>query len=103
MFQVFFQEIANVKSGITQQVGAVNNLNSVVKGYVPKVQAVWVGQDATQFGVEVMTRLIPAMTELALAIAGINVNLTKGEEIVNQADQNCSSIVGNLAGEFGGI
>jgi hypothetical protein len=101
--QVCFNDIANVMAGIQMQQQTCLQLMDTVKGYVPQVQSVWVGEDATLFSVEVTTRLVPALLELSAAIAGININLTKTQNIVRRADAQAAYVAGHLAEEFLGI
>jgi len=101
--QVLMGDIANVQAGIKQQQQIASQLLDTIKGYIPKVQAVWVGQDATEFGNDVMRKLVPAMIELIAAIGGMNLNLSKGMEIVNQADAQVKSLASSLGDLFGGI
>lgn len=102
-FQILFPDISNVMSGIQQQQQIASQLLDTIKGYVPKVQAVWIGNDATEFGNDVMRKLVPAMLELIAAIGGMNLNLTKAQDIVRQADSQVSSLANGLGDLFGGI
>jgi uncharacterized protein YukE len=102
-FQILFPDIGNVMAGIKQQQQIASQLNDTIKGYIPKVQSVWVGQDATEFGNDVMRKLVPAMLELIAAIGGMNLNLTKAQDIVRQADNQVKSLASGLGDLFGGI
>jgi uncharacterized protein YukE len=102
-FQVIRPEIVNVISGINQQKGICSGLLDTLKSYVPKVQAAWIGGDAEEFAADCSRKLFPAMSELILAIAGINVNLTKATSAVDNMEKKCSSLVSGLADEFGSI
>lgn len=103
VFQVIRIEVNNVMSGINQQKGITSGLLDTIKSYVPKVQAAWIGGDADEFAADVARKIVPAMTELIAAFAGINLNLTKAIGIVDQCEQKCKSLVGGLADEFGAI
>jgi len=102
-FVCIFADVANVMAGIKQQQQIASQLLDTIKGYVPKVQAVWVGQDATEFGNDVMRKLVPAMMELIAAIGGMNLNLTKAQDIVRQADNQVKSLASQIGDLFGGI
>ncbi len=101
--QVIFPDISNVMSTITQQQQIASSLLDTIKGYVPKVQAVWIGTDATEFGNDVMRKLVPAMLELIAAIAGMNLNLTKAQNVIQQADNQVKGLAENISGIFNGI
>ena len=102
-FQVIRVEVTNVISGINQQKGICSGLLDTLKSYVPKVQTAWIGGDADEFAADCTRKLFPAMTELILAIAGINANLTKATSKVDDCEKKCKSLVSGLADEFGGI
>jgi uncharacterized protein YukE len=101
--QVIFPDISNVMSTITQQQQITSSLLDTIKGYVPKVQAVWIGKDATEFGNDVARKLVPAMLELIAAIAGMNLNLTKAQNVIQQADNQVKGLAENISGMFNGI
>lgn len=96
-------DVGNVMSGIGQQRQITENVLETIKGYVPKVQQSWIGGDADEFAADVARKIVPAMLELIAAIAGINLNLTKATNAVDQADSKSKSLVDNIAGLFGGI
>jgi uncharacterized protein YukE len=102
-FMMIPTDVMNVQAGIKQQQQIASQLLDTIKGYIPKVQAVWVGQDATEFGNDVMRKLVPAMIELIAAIGGMNLNLSKGMEIVNQADSQVKGLASGLSDLFGQI
>jgi uncharacterized protein YukE len=93
----------NVISGVGQQQQVVGNIMQQIQSYVPKVQQAWTGQDADKFAEDVATILIPAIMALIAAIAGVNTNLNQATSFVDQADQQCTSMVGQLGDLFGGI
>jgi len=93
-------DVDNVMAGVGQQKQITENTLDQIKSYVPKIQAAWVGSDATEFANDVQRKVIPAMLELIAAIAGINLNLTKATNIVDQADNQCQSMAQDLASEF---
>lgn len=102
-FQVLFMDVSNVMAGVTQQQQIASQALDTIKGYVPKVQAAWIGKDAEEFAKDVARKLVPAMMELIAAIAGLNLNLTKGLDIVRQADSQVSKLADQLGGVFDGI
>lgn len=102
-FQMDFSQVADAASKFTQQKSATESAQSMIKGYVPKVQGAWIGGDAEAFALEIATRLVPKYMELALAFTGINVNLTKSSESVQGADQNVSKMASQLGDTFSKI
>jgi uncharacterized protein YukE len=103
IFQVIRVEVNNVMSGINQQKGVASNVLDTIKSYIPKVQAAWIGGDADEFAADVNRKIVPAMIELIAAIGGVNLNLTKAVNIVDNCEKKCRSLVGGLADEFGAI
>jgi len=58
---------------------------------------------ADAFAADVAKKIIPAITQLIAAMAGINLNLVSATEIVDKADSECTSMVNELANTFGSI
>jgi WXG100 family type VII secretion target len=98
--RVDVQDIMSKVSSQHQQTGGVMDQ---IKSYVPMVQGSWKGGDADEFAQDVGRKLVPAITELMLAIAGINVNLTKGTNIMDNADKQTKSLADGLGDVFGKI
>jgi uncharacterized protein YukE len=88
---------------IQQQQQATTQVMDTIKSYVPMVQASWIGGDADAFAADVARKIIPAITQLIAAMAGINLNLVSATEIVDKADAECKSMVADLASTFDGI
>lgn len=97
VLQFVRDQVENVSATVGQQKQMTENVMSTIQSYVPKVQAAWIGGDADEFAADVMRKLIPALMQLIAAIAGINTNLAKGTDIMNQAD----SKVGGMASQLG--
>lgn len=102
-FQFLRGEVENVMAGITQQQTIASNLLDTLKGYVPKVQASWIGGDADEFAQDVARKLVPAMVELIAAIGGINLNLTKAISALDNADQKAKGMANQLGDLFAQI
>jgi hypothetical protein len=104
MFLLFIRGgVEQVMSGISQQQQITTGVLDTIKSYVPTVQQVWTGNDATEFGNDVGRKLVPATLELIAAIAGVNLNLTKSTNIVDQADNQSQKLGEELGQEFGQI
>jgi uncharacterized protein YukE len=103
MLQFLRGEVSNVISGVGQQQQIVSGVLDQIKSYVPKVQSSCIGGDADEFAADVARKVVPAMTELILAIAGINVNLSKATSAVDSGDSKAKGMVGQLADLFGSI
>lgn len=104
MFLLFIAaQVMQVSSGVKQQQQICQQALDTIKGYVPTVQAVWTGNDATEFGNDVQRKLVPASLELIAAIAGFDLNLTKSTNIVSQADNQSKGMAEELGQEFGQI
>jgi WXG100 family type VII secretion target len=96
-------DVENVISGVSQQQQVVSQTLDTIKSYIPRVQSAWIGGDADEFAADVMRKIVPAMLELIAAIAGINLNLTKATNIVDQADSKVKSLADGLGDLFSGI
>ncbi len=96
-------EVDNVMAGISQQQSLASNLLDTLKGYVPKVQASWIGGDADEFAQDVTRKLVPAMVELIAAIGGINLNLTKATSTLDNADKKAKGLADQLGDLFAQI
>lgn len=100
LFQFLRPEVSNVMSGINQQKSMVDGLLSQINSVVPKVQSAWIGGDADEFAADVQRRIVPAMIELIAAIGGINLNLTKATDVVDQADNKVKGLANQLGDLF---
>lgn len=104
MFLQFLRDqVENVVSTIGQQQGIASNVLSQIRSFIPKVQSAWIGGDADEFAADVNRKLVPAMVELIAAIGGINLNLNKATEIVDQADTKVKGLADNLGDLFAQI
>jgi hypothetical protein len=60
---------------------------SIVKGFGPKVQSAWIGGDADEFNTDIGRKLVPKYIEFALALTGVQVNLTKSSDTASSGDK----------------
>ena len=95
--------VEDVMSKVGSQQQQAQGLMDQVKGYVPKVQSAWKGGDEKEFEADVARKLVPAMTELIAAIAGINLNLSKATRVMDSADSKVKSLANGLGDMFGKI
>ena len=103
MLQFLRGEVSNVIAGVGQQQQIVSGVMDQIKSYVPKVQSSWIGGDAEEFAADVARKIIPAITELIAAIAGINLNLNKATSAVDSGDAKAKGLVSQLGDLFGQI
>jgi len=99
-FQYVSSGVSDAAVKFIQQKNTTDSSQSIIKGFVPKVQGAWIGGDAEEFAADIARRLVPKYVELALAFTGINVNLTKSNESVQGADQNASKMASQLGDTF---
>ena len=92
--------VQELMSKVKKQHSLAEDLLQQVRGYGPTVQTAWRGGDADEFVADIGRKFVPAMMELIMAIAGVNVNLTKATETVDNADKKAKSLVDGLADEF---
>jgi uncharacterized protein YukE len=103
VLQFLREQVENVMSGVSQQKEITTNVMETIKSYIPMIQQAWVGDDATEFANDVMRKIIPAILELIAAIGGVNLNLSKATQIVDQADAKVKSLASGLGDLFNGI
>jgi uncharacterized protein YukE len=104
MFLQFLRtDVSNVMSTVGQQQQIGGQVLDTIKGFVPKVQSAWIGGDEDEFAADVARKIVPAMTELIAAIAGINLNLTSATDIIDQADSKSQGMANQLGDLFGQI
>jgi uncharacterized protein YukE len=104
MFLQFVRSgVEQVMSGISQQQQITTAVLDTVKSYVPTVQQAWTGNDANEFAADIARKYVPANLELIAAIAGVNLNLTKSTNIVDQADNESKKAADELGQEFGQV
>lgn len=103
LFQFVRSAVQEQMQRIQQQQQATTQVMDTIKGYVPMVQASWIGGDADAFAADVARKIIPAITQLIAAIAGINLNLVSATEIVDKADSECKSMISDLTSTFESI
>jgi len=103
IFQFLRNDVSGVMSTVKKQQGQADDVLNQIKGFVPKVKGAWIGGDADEFEADVARKLVPAMTELILAIAGINVNLTQATSTIDGADSKIKGLASKLGDIFGKI
>ncbi len=103
LFRVIYSEVSRSQSVVTQQSSMASSVLDAIKSYVPKVQSAWIGGDADEFAADVGRKLVPAMLELIAAIAGININLSKAIDVVNQADKQIQTLANGARDTFSKI
>jgi uncharacterized protein YukE len=103
VLQFLRNEVSNVSTGVGQQKQIVSGIMDTIKGYVPRVQSAWIGGDADEFAADVGRKLIPALAELIAAIGGINLNLSKATDIIDQADTKVKGLASGLGDTFAQI
>jgi uncharacterized protein YukE len=96
-------DVENVIAGIAQQQSQTSGVLDVIKSFIPKIQAAWIGGDAEEFAADVNRKIVPAMIELIAAIGGVNLNLNKATNIVDQADSKVKGMADQLGDLFSQI
>lgn len=103
VFQVLFPELDQVMSIVNAQKQMTQTVADTVKSYVPKIVAGWTGDDSTAFSQHIQSHFVPDIMALIAAIAGINTNINKGKDIVNNADKQIQGLADQLGGVFDSI
>ena len=99
-FQFIRDSVSSVISGITQQQQITTGGMQQIMGFVPKIQAAWIGGDANEFAADVQRKVIPAIQNVIAAIGGVNINLNKATDVVDKADAKVKSMVDGLGDMF---
>lgn len=102
-FQFIRSDVEQAVSTIANEAAKASNLLDQLQSLAARVPQAWIGDDANEFAADFARRIVPAMIELIAAIGGVNINITKGTNIVDSADTRCSGMASNLADTFSGI
>lgn len=103
IMQMIFGQVQSCMGSVNAQKGMAESSLGAIKGIVPKVEAGWIGEDADEFKADVQRQLIPAMTRLIAAIAGMSANLEKGMDVIGNADKQAKGIADKIGDLFGSI
>jgi len=95
-----FGPVEDAISKVKLQHKAMEELQDKTQGYIPRVEGGWIGGDEKEFSADVKRKLIPAIVELIMAIAGFGGNLGSISNIMSQADSKGSNMVSGLADQF---
>jgi len=99
------QVVQNVMSQLTQQVQVIEE--QAMTPMRTMIQAVtngiWIGEGANAFVEEVSSMFIPGIGRVSETINVVNKNLDNAIQIMDQADQEVTSLVNSLGDLFGGI
>jgi WXG100 family type VII secretion target len=97
---IFFMNIAQVASEAQKfgkQAAQTQQVQALVKAYGPKIQGAWIGGDADEFNADIIRKLMPKFTELALAFTGIQVNLTKSGDAATGGDKKAAGLASGFS------
>jgi len=99
------QVVQNVMSQLTQQVHiieeqAMNPMRTMIQEVV---NGVWVGEGANAFVEDVSSLFIPGIGRVSETINIVNKNLDNAIQVMDQADQQVTSLANSLGDLFGGI
>jgi len=97
IFQINFGQVADIAGKFGQQKNATDQSQSIVKGFGPKVQSAWIGGDADEFNTDIGRKLVPKYIEFALALTGVQVNLTKSSDTASAGDKKASGLASGFA------
>lgn len=104
MFFIFIRPM--VDQAISTIAGEANKATSLLDGLksvAAQVPQAWIGDDANEFAADFQRKIVAGMIELIAAIGGININLTRGANIVDNADRACRGLASGLGDVFGSI
>lgn len=97
--------VAQVQQQLNQQLNIVQNqVQAQFRSYIQTVlSGVWTGRGADAFVASVEKEGLQIVENILSGVAGMNTNITRAVEIVDQADRTCCSAVDNLRGTFDSI
>jgi len=97
--------VQNVMSQLTQQVNVIEDqAMSPMRNMIQEVvNGVWIGEGANAFVEEVSSLFIPGIGRVAETINIVNSNLQHAIDVLEQADQQVTSLVNSLGDLFDGI
>jgi hypothetical protein len=98
----FFMDIGKVMEAagkFGQQKSLMEQSQGIVKGFGPKVVSGWIGGDADEHNLDIGRKLMPRFADFAMALAGIQSNLTKATEAAQGGDKKASSLAQGFADE----
>lgn len=97
--------VQNVTSQLTQQQQMVEQMAlAPVRAIMGQVTGgVWKGEGADKFVQELSTMMVPGIGRVGSQITNFNKNLQRAIQVMDQADQQVSSLAKGLADKFGGI
>jgi hypothetical protein len=102
----FAREIVQgVMSQITQQLSIITDaVESPIKNMVQQVVGgVWKGRGSEAFVNEINSVVFPLIAGCLTGVTGVNTNINKAMDIMDQAENAVTGIVGEIADVFGGI
>ncbi len=99
------QVVMNVMSQLTQQINVIEEqaMNPMRQMIQDVVNGVWIGEGANAFVEEVSSMFIPGIGRVAETINQVNSNLNRAIDILDQADQQVTSLVNGLGDLFSDI
>jgi uncharacterized protein YukE len=104
IFSCVIGEVQDVVQQVVQQANQVEETVGAIRSGMGPIQGgAWIGQGANAFIEEVMTRLIPELMALIASIGGFGGGITSAMNLVEQADNDVFSVVGNVVDVFDSI
>jgi len=105
LLQIARAVVAQVQSQLTQQLNIVQNqVEAQFKNYIQTVMGgVWTGRGADAFVESVNKEGMQIVENILTGVTGMNGNITRAVEIMDQADRTCRSAVENLTSTFDAI
>ena len=99
------QVVMNVMSQLNQQVQVIENqAMSPMRNMIQQVvNGIWIGEGANAFVEEVSSMFIPGIGRVAETINVVNSNLQHAIDVLDQADQQVTTLVNSLGDLFDGI
>jgi hypothetical protein len=97
--------VAQVQNQLTQQLNIVQSqVQAQFRRYIQTVlSGVWTGRGADAFVASVEKEGMQIVENILTGVTGMNTNITRAVEIVDQADRTARSAVENLRSTFDAI
>ncbi len=101
MFNFVRGDVEQAVSTVKAQQSQAEELQTRAKASIPTVMSAWRGGDEKEYEADILRKLVPALAQLIMAIAGFGGNLGSIMGGIDQADKKISGMAGSLGDTFG--
>jgi len=103
VFNFLRNPLGEALNQVVKSANTISDARDRLRSYVQIIKGSWIGGDEEAFEQEVQTVLIPMVVDYINALMGINTNTSKAADIMDRADSQAKSIVGQVRDAFQNI